>query len=122
MSIWTHVVGCIRVDGLPSFGNKVSELEDIIGPMCLWDSWNEASTLPKGSEGGLQYKVIEYGTGLPWVVIPIWGDLRNFEYEQIETIKKWWNELMPRLDVRDAVLRIETEGHEAKIFSAEVIE
>jgi len=116
MSIWAHVIGCIRIDGILAIGDDKKDIEKIIGPMSLWDSWNDDSTLPVGSEGSLQYKIIEYADGLPWLVIPIWGDLRD--YENISEIKKWWEELLIKLGIiRDAVLLIQIEGNEQIILT-----
>lgn len=89
MSTWTHVVGTIRVDGIPG-GEE-----------------NLDSTLPAGSEGSLRYSINEYGGGLPWVIITIWGDLRDYDINDAEEIKVWWKELLPKFDiVRDAVLLV----------------
>jgi hypothetical protein len=118
MSTWTHVVGCLRIDGLPKIDPKfsVNHIQRTLGPMCLFDDyWHDESTLPCGSEGSLQYKIIEYYTGLPWIAIAIWGDLRDYESEQ--PIEDWWNALLKKFDfVRDGCLRIEVEKREPKIL------
>jgi hypothetical protein len=116
MSAWTHVVGCIRVDGISFLGVSVQKLEQVLGPICTFENWRDDSTLPRGSEGGLQYRVIEYDKGLPWVSIPIWGDLRDFD--SADEIEKWWNETLPKLGmIRDAVLHIQVEMQEPKILA-----
>jgi hypothetical protein len=120
MSIWTHVVGCVRVDGLPGIVPKCTKeaIRETIGPMSLFDDWNDKSKLPSGSEGSLHYEIIEYDFGLPWIAIPFWGDLRDFDNP--DEIKKWWSELLPKLGmIRDAVLRVEVEGGNSYIFEAE---
>jgi len=123
MSQWTHVVGCIRVDGLPKIieEHKIENIEKILGPMCLFDKWNDESTLPRGSEGSLQYQIIEYYHGMPWVVIPIWGDLRDFDNPKI--IQSWWNKTISKLDstatIRDAVIYLEVEGEKSLILTHE---
>jgi len=82
MSIWTHVVGCIRIDGIPGLPtkgpNSPEGVERILGPMSLYGSWNDCCLLPIGSEGSLQYRVVVYDKGLPWIAVPIWGDLRDY--------------------------------------------
>lgn len=115
MSIWAHVVGAVRIDGLPGVFEEdaVEDIERRLGPMCLWDTeglrWNEKSTLPRGSEGSLQYKVLEYNGGLPWVIIPIWGDLRDVD--NVTEISKWWHATIPKLGfIRDAVLSVSIRG------------
>ena len=116
MSIWTHVVGCIRVDGVKSMGSHTDHVERILGPQCTYDKWNDESTLPKGSEGGLQYRVIEYDDGLPWVAVPVWGDLRD--YDDLDEIAAWFKKTLADIQtmgrssfmlIRDAVLYVECE-------------
>lgn len=115
MSTWTHVCGSFRVDGLVFPGSpvcaKVSDIEKLLGPMCLFDKWDESSTLPRGSEGSLQYTVHQYGTGLPWVVVTVWGDLRD--YSDVGAIRAWWDSIPAKLPyatfVRDGVLVAEVE-------------
>lgn len=121
MSIWTHVVGCIRVDNIPAIKPNARALVDAaLGPMCTYDDWRDDSTLPQGSEGGLQYRVIEYSTGVPWVAIPVWGDLRD--YEDATAIRKWWDETLPKLAkagilIRDAIMQVRVEGQEPIVLT-----
>ena len=124
MAQWTHIIGCIRIDGLPGVveSHTVENVKKIFGPMCLFDDWNEKSTLPLGSEGGLQYQVIEYYHGIPWVVIPIWGDLRNFGPEDILIITDWCEQILAKLEkesfiIRDAILQSEPEGFPQTILT-----
>lgn len=118
MSIWTHVVGSIRVDGIPNISGSVDAIKETLGKICTFEKWEESTTLPCGSEGGLQYKVIEYDTGLPWITIPIWGDLRD--YDDVEAIKKWWFETLEKLGcIRDAVIHISVEGKESIVLTAD---
>jgi hypothetical protein len=110
MSIWTHVVGNIRVDAL-SFGAlpKKAELNKIFH--------SRAFKLPCGSEGGLDFKVVIYNKegNVPWATVPVWGDLRD--YSDTEYIKKWWSSVINVINadgcfsVRDAVLLVEVEGY-----------
>lgn len=106
MSTWTHVTGNIRKDGLPGVApdHTVENLKKIIGPMEVWDEdIPEGVKLPTGSEGSLEYEVIEYSGGLPWVTIPIWGDLRN--YDDLDAIKIWWFQTLKDLGgIRQAIL------------------
>ncbi len=116
MSTWTHVVGCIRVDGLPQLGSKLAAVQAALGPICTFDKWDDSSKLPRGSEGGLQYQIIEYATGLPWLAIPIWGDLRDFD--SAAKIENWWEGLLKELSfIRDAVLSVQVSGKEAIILT-----
>jgi hypothetical protein len=106
MSTWTHVVGCLRIDGIPQINPmkwNVREVEKAMSPM------------PVGSEGGLQYRVIEYSTGAPWVAVAIWGDLRDFD--DVESVREWWLALQAKFDlVRDGALQIQVEGRDPVIL------
>jgi hypothetical protein len=124
MSVWTHVVGCIRLDGFPP-ESRVEDVKRTLGPMCLWNKWDDSSRLPRGSEGSLQYRVIEYFTGIPWVVVPIWGDLRD--YSDVEAIRGWWGGLLRDIDdekksrdfsLRDAILAVQVEGRPTVVMTA----
>ena len=111
MSSWTHIVGCIRVDGIPTMGNRTSDISKALGPMSTFEQSNDSCTLPCGSEGSLQYRVIEYDSGLPWIAVPIWGDLRD--YDDVEGITTWWKDTLQKFPMlRDAVLRVRVEGKE----------
>jgi hypothetical protein len=118
MSTWTHVVGGFRIDGMPQIipSHTVQSIKDILGPMCLFDDWDDTSTLPRGSEGSLQYKIIEYQHGLPWIMVAIWGDLRD--YDNLKEIEDWWNATLAKFDmIRDGCLRIIVEGREPVILT-----
>ena len=103
MSIWTHVVGNIRVDGIPNVNCSVDDIKAKLGKICTFEHWEDDVNLPCGSEGSLQYDVIEYDYGMPWITIPIWGDLRDFN--DTEMIKSWWRNTLKDIGIiRDAVL------------------
>lgn len=118
MSTWTHVVGCIRLDGLPRLLPEftVGQIEDAIGPECRFDKWNDASTLPRGSEGSLQYRVIEYDTGALCVAVPFWGDLRD--YGDLRELEIWFRTTLKKFKlVRDAVMTAYVEGGKSIILT-----
>lgn len=133
MSDWLHVNGMIRIDGLPRLSAHeytVHRIMRLLGPMYLpyfhvleketttpisptqaryTVSMTNECTLPMGSEGSLQYRVIEYDTGLPWVSIPFWGDLRDISDTQL--IVQWFTELCQRFHhgkmiVRDGMMSV----------------
>lgn len=122
MSIWTHVNGCIRIDGVPQLGLKsdVQDVVDIMGNTCDWEDseeiW-EKCTVPKGSEGSIQYKILKVGDGMVLWTIPIWGDLRD--YDNVKEIEDWFMGIIANPDVwiRSAVLEIEVEGGEYKVIT-----
>ena len=120
MSTWTHVVGAIRFDGIPRTSIETFQFEAINaimrGELKVDDKGVlrpliSRRKLPTGSEGPIQYTLHQYGNGLPWIVIPIWGDLRD--YDNVTEIKDWFFDLCQRYPlVRDAVLRIQVEDRE----------
>jgi len=119
MSQWTHVVGCIRVDGIPGMGDgrTLDSIKAILGPEDLFDAPNEDCTLPTGSEGSLQYRIVEYDSGMRWLAITIWGDLRS--YDSIDEIEEWFKTTLKKIDwIRDAVLRVEVSGVECAVLLA----
>jgi hypothetical protein len=126
MSKWTHVTGAIRVDAVFFKDEEGSEfykhkLEKILGPPRLYDNWKK-STLPCGSEGSLDYHIHVYRSeaNMPWVVISIWGDLRD--YDSADLIKKWWRFTLKRINstvpftIRDAVLFIDVESKKRPVI------
>ena len=134
MSQWTHAVGCIRVDGSPqAFGSRIEAVREVLGKVVTFDDLCKQegpedailTTLPMGSEGSMRYHIIEYDKGLCWLSIPVWGDLRNFD--DADAIIKWFKGVCEKLCtpnranglivVRDAVIRVVTEGSDPVVFS-----
>lgn len=121
MSIWTHINGSIRVDGVVMRGDSSRMLEGlkvILGNICSFDDkrdkWNKC-TVPCGSEGSLQYHIHEYGTGLAWAVVVIYGDLRD--YSNVKEISTWFESVCIGWPmIRQAILEIEVEGQETCIL------
>ena len=140
MSTWAHVYGIILIDGIP--GNEtdplahftVTRIQNILGPIAKWNDLmrdtnsQKACKLPMGSEGSLEYRIIEYDRGFPWLSIPIWGDLRDVD--EFDYIKNWWETLIKEFNeknypIRGAVMKIDIEGqpslilHEASVYEKE---
>src|SRR5687768_7593286 len=119
MSVWTHVAGIVRLDGIkvlrPYTKKKV---EEVFGKMVLYDDEEDTdqATVPYGSEGSLQYLVHEYGEGLPWCVVSIWGDLRD--YDRPGEVVGWLDRVLSHkmMMVRSAVLEIYVEGDETQVY------
>lgn len=123
MSVWTHVNGCIRIDGLELGGmvrpseNEVSaalgNTVDFDDPEVKWD----ACTVPRGSEGSLKYRLMKVGDGLVLWTIPVWGDLRD--YDDTSAIKEWFEKVTTTKGflIRDAVLQVTTEGREPVVLT-----
>jgi len=134
MSIWTHVNGSIRIDGL-FLANAVKEEQEInkiVGKIVTYDDlekmpMNEEpkTDLPMGSEGSLHYKFVFYGQdsedgtchSVSRGSILIWGDLRDFDNSN--EVVEWFKNLISKISmtdsknpffVRDAILDVYTEG------------
>jgi hypothetical protein len=125
MSKWTHVVGAVRIDWIPVI--QKPDLERRLGIQVHWKfedgDLQEIKTgkgnfnVPGGSEGSLHYEISEYGTGAPWAIITIWGDLRDFgEPDEVEKIVSWLDRALGDLIIRDGIIRIEVEGKRPMIF------
>jgi hypothetical protein len=124
MSLWTHVSGAIRFDGVVIRGNNeimLKGLRKTLGNTCNFDSpkedWDKCN-VPCGSEGSLQYEIYEYHTGLPWAIVPIWGDLRDFgSEEQVRQIKDWFYRVCKDWGlVRQGILQIQVGSEEGIIL------
>ena len=119
MSVWTHVAGIVRVDGIVCFGDI--DFDKVFGKECLWNSnddiWNDANLnpndyMPMGSEGSLEKSV--------WInpdaycmaryTVSVFGDLRD--YDDSKAIIEWFENSCDKVAVRQAVLTIEVEGKE----------
>lgn len=89
--------------------DDVREIENItekLGKIVLPLSKDKNTTLPCGSEGSIEYRIIsnEDLSNIAAYNIPIWGDLRD--YDSVDEIEKWFRDVCSKLDVRDAVIEI----------------
>ncbi len=117
MSKWTHVNAVIRFDGIkgqdpdPDLGNTVSfddENEE------MWDACN----VPCGSEGSLEYKLIEVGDGITRFTAVIWGDLRD--YDESDKIVKYLEHITQGHMIRSGIAEINMEsGDRTEIYHYE---
>ena len=120
MSIWTHVIGAVRFDGLPKIGlaytvHNVAMLMEGKIRVEKTGLVLDNNKIPCGSEGPLQYKIYEHANGLPWITVAIWGDLRD--YDDAVAIKKWFERVCSGWPlVRDGILRIQVEGQVAEVI------
>lgn len=116
MSKWTHVSGVIRIDDFSFIShrkrNTSKTVEKIIGPMCLFEKWNKHSKLPTGSEGSIEYKVVQNKdeSSIARFTVVFYGDLRD--YDDLEEIKQWFIKLREEIEAsdnemiyRDAILK-----------------
>ncbi len=114
MSQWTHVAGIIRIDSMgvailrgPA-EKKVEKIKEAVtkalGNTCDFESSSEAfaqCNVPGGSEGSLQYTISrnsdEDEHALSWGYIAIWGDLRDFGAEDVQSVVDWFQQSLDRL-------------------------
>ena len=117
MSVWTHIAGVIRVDCI----RGISEPKfNKIFIKSLWGEYNPDCNMPMGSEGSLDFRVIENPNrnSIAAYTVVIFGDLRDFGTEDIHKIEDWWNKVLEQCDmVRQAVLQIQPEDGETKILA-----
>lgn len=116
MSVWTHVTGVIRVDSIR--GLMPAPKFDKIFVKRLWGD-NNISNMPTGSEGSLDYRVIENPdeSAMAAYTVVIFGDLRDYGADRIQDIKDWWERVLSEFEmVRQAVLQICPEDGEPVIL------
>jgi hypothetical protein len=119
MSVWTHVAGIIRADGININDNAPQpDWDKIVGKEVLWasgtDVWEEYENhperfMPCGSEGSLK-KVIWTNPNkhsMAAYTISVFGDLRD--YGDLDAIAKWFEDTCKQLWIRNAVLTVECE-------------
>lgn len=116
MSVWTHVAGVIRVDAI----RQISEQDfSKIFIKSLWGEHNPNCNMPSGSEGSLDFRVIENPDkdSIDAYTVVIFGDLRDFGAADIYVIEDWWNEVLNQCGIiRQAVLQIQPEDGDVKIL------
>ena len=108
MSVWTHVAGVIRVDSMR--GVLPTPDFDKIFIKSLWGDTNENCNMPMGSEGSLDFRIIENPEkdSLAAYTVVIFGDLRDFGVDDIPEIKDWWARVLKKCRmIRQAVLQIQ---------------
>ena len=140
MSIWTHVLATFRIDsvthnGTSLFPNDGDEpyWDEIVGKetpeadwalnsdwrayqqwQAVWDEYDEHPErfLPTGDEGSLRRTVQTYTGGdfASCYVITVFGDLRD--YSDSEAVRKWFEGVCKRCNVRQATCACEVEGME----------
>ena len=114
MSVWTHVAGLIRFDAIRIF--ETTHPTEWIGPTNLWDEDNDTSTIPSGSEGSLEYTVIENPemSALSAYAVSIYGDLRDFSNEL--EIFDWLNTITEGRMVRQGIVTCSIENAGTFVF------
>lgn len=116
MSTWTHVSATVRYDAIRRAG--IGGLPDLGKTFTYEDSqekW-EACTVPRGSEGSLQYLVWDNPSknDLSAFTVVWWGDLRDYD-DEVEIVK-YFNRVTKKQMVRSGILLIEVEGREPLVY------
>lgn len=121
MSIWTHVAGIIRVDGLRIDDDYNPDWDKIIGKELNCEDpkvvrkirsdyiKNPETFMPCGSEGSLKKVIWENPdkSSLAGYTVSIFGDLRD--YSDLVKIEKWFTKVCSKLWIRDAVITADCE-------------
>jgi len=126
MSIWTHVAGCIRIDGFidqsgSEDGEVTEKINSSMGKIINFADKDYTTTIPCGSEGSLKYKWLrnDHSGATNIGQILIWGDLRD--YSNVDEIEKWLTEIVTNLDknhfyLRDGIVSVDVESDEEKFI------
>ena len=126
MSIWTHVAGCIRVDGfIDQSGSEDAGVKEKInssmGKIINFADEDYTTIVPCGSEGSLKYKWLrnDHTSAINIGQLLIWGDLRD--YSNVDEIEKWLTEIVTNLDknhlyLRDGIVSVDVESDEEKFI------
>ena len=128
MSIWTHVAGCIRVDGFvyddadDADDDELKEkINSSVGKIINFADADYTTNIPCGSEGSLKYKWLrnDHSGATNIGQIFIWGDLRD--YTNVDEIEKWLTEIVANLDknhlyLRDGIVSVDVESDEEKFI------
>ena len=110
MSQWTHVNASIRFDTLLGIGAPTKQE---LGKICKWDDEDDShwenTFMPLGSEGGLEYTIVNTGcanSAASHAVI-FTGDLRD--YDDAEEILGYFKRIVKDKVIRSGILEIAVE-------------
>lgn len=109
MSVWAHVNGSVRVDSIRMLGKPDFSKIFI---KSLWDDTNSNCNMPEGSEGSLDFRVIENPDkdSLSAYTVSIFGDLRDYSKDRLQDIKDWFERVLKECGmIRQAILQIDFE-------------
>ena len=125
MSIWTHIIGCIRVDDMKMIlqPNNKTDFSKIFVRNTRYHP-NDNGNLPTGSEGSIDVEFIDRNddeSSSYMRTVAFFGDLRDFTQEDCQTIKDWWYNIPIQLgkgcSIRQAVLNVEPEDGESFLLT-----
>lgn len=123
MSVWTHVIGGIRLDKFAFEQVDDSKLKKIF-IQSTFHNWNKKCNMPCGSEGSIRYKIIrnEEESCLNVCQIAFWGDLRDYDSQRVkEEFKSWLESVKKKLNrarflIRQINLSVECEDGLVAIY------
>lgn len=115
MSQWTHVNASIRFDGITSIDDTIISEKDL-GIIETWENDKETDFIPCGSEGSIEYKIIETGSenSLACRAVIFTGDLRD--YDNVDEIIEYFYKITKDKMIRSGILEIWVEGQEPIVF------
>lgn len=138
MSIWTHVAGVIRIDGLYGITEETDNetiLDRIVGKVLDYNDdfsrWRDADEhpekfMPCGSEGSLKramWRNPNTSEIARWA-LSVFGDLRD--YHDVNAVIEWFKNCCKRLDdsdncigVRNAVITVECDDGNWVVWSGD---
>ena len=116
MSQWTHVAAIFRLNSLGGISDeeiiKVFGREVQYKNLYDYDKSSAEKTLPMGSEGTLEMSIWHNPdkSCVASTTVSVFGDLRDYGgSEDIEKLKKWFDEVCEKLWIRNAIMQIEDE-------------
>ena len=123
MSIWAHANGVIMLDGIffrdEDYEKSINILKNkILGEIVTYyDSINSDSDayMPCGSEGSLDYNIIECSG---YTNIVICGNLRD--YDELDKLKDWYVNILNKIE-KDTSFYVREHVFQAKIEYGEQI-
>lgn len=140
MSIWTHVAGVIRIDGLYGITKEIDSetmLDRIVGKVLDFnddfDRWRDADEhteefMPRGSEGSLKRAIWtgpckSTNANLRWT-LSVFGDLRD--YYDVNAVIEWFKTCCQKLNgddqcigIRNAVITVECDDGNWAVWSTD---
>lgn len=105
MSVWTHVNGVIRFDGIAALGDSKPDCGNMAHFEDSEEVWDKCD-IPCGSEGSLTINIWENPdeTCLARWTVTIFGDLRD--YDNDDEIIEYFNRITKDNFIRDGLFSI----------------
>lgn len=117
MSFWTHVNGAIRFDYVGD--RKLIKKKDL-GIISTFENWKEETDMPCGSEGSLEYRIIETNPphNMARQTVVFWGDLRGFENDA--ELIAYFERIIEGRCIRSGVIHIDGQKKFILLYKSEL--